>query len=170
MKKLLTLLFCAGLVQLPAQLIINEVASTNYNITQDEEGDYPDWIELYNAGPTAVNLAGYAVSEGKSLTPWVFKDSIIPANGRVLVYASGKNRNCQTCPVSDIDHWETAIFDDDIWEYKNGTSEPPSNWNDVSFAGGWATGPGGFGIGDGDDNTIIGGFSTAFIIAKSSKL
>ena len=104
MKKLLTLLFCAGLVQLPAQLIINEVASTNYNITQDEEGDYPDWIELYNAGPTAVNLAGYAVSEGKSLTPWVFKDSIIPANGRVLVYASGKNRNCQTCPVSDIDH------------------------------------------------------------------
>ena len=170
MKKLLTLLFCAGLVQLPAQLIINEVASTNYNITQDEEGDYPDWIELYNAGPTAVNLAGYAVSEGKSLTPWVFKDSIIPANGRVLVYASGKNRNCQTCPVSDIDHWETAIFDDDIWEYKNGTSEPPSNWNDVSFAGGWATGPGGFGTGDGDDNTIIGGFSTAFYYRKEFEI
>jgi hypothetical protein len=55
MKKVLLLFLVISITQLNAQLIINEVASTNYNITQDEEGDYPDWIELYNAGPTAVN-------------------------------------------------------------------------------------------------------------------
>jgi hypothetical protein len=46
MKKVLLLFLVISITQLNAQLIINEVASTNYNITQDEEGDYPDWIEL----------------------------------------------------------------------------------------------------------------------------
>ncbi len=56
----------------------------------------------------------------------------------------------------DIDHWETAIFADDIWSYRIGDSEPPADWNQPGFNdNSWQTGQGGFGYGDGDDFTAI---------------
>ena len=58
---------------------------------------------------------------------------------------------------AQVDHYETIIFDHDDWNYFEGVSEPPINWNAMSFdASGWATGKGGFGYGDGDDQTIVG--------------
>ena len=55
-----------------------------------------------------------------------------------------------------IDHWETVVFDDDIWKYLEGTSEPDTNWRKLAFNDAtWLQGQGGIGYGDGDDNTII---------------
>lgn len=55
-----------------------------------------------------------------------------------------------------VDHWETAVFNNDTWRYFVGTSEPNSNWKSLSFNDlGWAQGQGGFGYADGDDNTTI---------------
>ena len=55
-----------------------------------------------------------------------------------------------------IDHWETAVFENDFWKYYVGISEPDSNWRTVSFNDSlWQNGQGGFGYGDGDDSTII---------------
>ena len=57
---------------------------------------------------------------------------------------------------SGIDHWETAVYNSDIWSYRLGFSPPPFNWNKPDFNdSNWPKGPGGFGYGDGDDNTII---------------
>jgi hypothetical protein len=57
---------------------------------------------------------------------------------------------------TQVDHWETVVFADDIWSYRIGSSEPPNDWMQAGFDdGNWATGPGGFGYGDDDDNTII---------------
>ena len=54
------------------------------------------------------------------------------------------------------DHWETAIFASDEWEYIVPNEEPLSNWNEISFDDEmWITSQGGFGYGDGDDGTII---------------
>ena len=56
----------------------------------------------------------------------------------------------------NIDHWETAVFDNDIWKYLVGTSEPSANWRQISFNdASWPQGQGGIGYGDGDDNTVI---------------
>jgi hypothetical protein len=56
----------------------------------------------------------------------------------------------------NIDHWETAVFNSDNWRYFVGTSEPPSDWRSLSYAEtNWPKGPGGFGYGDNDDNTVI---------------
>lgn len=171
MRNLIYVFLLGCTFPLHAQIVLNEVAASNFNLIDDEDGDYPDWIEIYNAGVTSVNLSGYGIADHNTNTEqWKFSDTILPANGRLLVNASGKNRNCLTCPVSPVDHWETAIFDDDIWEYKNGTSEPPSNWNDVSFTGTWSTGPGGFGNGDGDDNTVIAGFSSSYYYRKEFEI
>ena len=43
----------------PAQIYINEVLSSNDSSEQDEDGDYSDWLELYNSGTTAVDLNGW---------------------------------------------------------------------------------------------------------------
>ena len=54
------------------------------------------------------------------------------------------------------DHWETAIFADDIWRYNVPDTELASDWNTNSFNdGSWTLGQGGFGYGDGDDGTIL---------------
>ena len=56
----------------------------------------------------------------------------------------------------NIDHWETAIFDNDTWKYLEGTYEPDTNWRKLSFNDSlWSQGVGGVGYGDGDDSTLI---------------
>ena len=45
-----------------------------------------------------------------------------------------------------IDHWETVIFEDDIWRYLEGTSEPDTNWRKINFNdSNWLQGLGGGG-------------------------
>ncbi len=70
----------------------------------------------------------------------------------LLIY--GISRIClQGQPVN---HWETAVFNNDIWKYYIGTSEPDADWRLLTFDdAAWAQGPGGFGYGDDDDNTVI---------------
>ena len=48
-----------------------------------------------------------------------------------------------------IDHWETAVFNNDTWRYFVGTSEPDANWRSLMFNDdSWAKSPGGIGYGD----------------------
>jgi len=64
--------------------------------------------------------------------------------------------NTLSAQLNSIDHWETIVFDNDIWTYFVGNSAPPANWNQPAFTPTtWLTGTGGIGYGDGDDNTII---------------
>jgi hypothetical protein len=66
-----------------------------------------------------------------------------------------------------VNHWETAIFKDNYWRYFPGTSEPDAAWRSLSFNdSGWATGKGGFGFSDNDDNTIIPQCISVFIRVK----
>lgn len=57
---------------------------------------------------------------------------------------------------SQIDHWETVVYEDDTWDYLVPTSAVDPSWRLNGFnAIGWSSGPGGFGYGDGDENTIL---------------
>ncbi|MEC8905676.1 MAG: lamin tail domain-containing protein, partial [Verrucomicrobiota bacterium] len=47
----------------PVAVVINEVMSNNETTVADGDGDFPDWIELYNAGDTAAELTGYHLSD-----------------------------------------------------------------------------------------------------------
>ena len=40
-------------------VVINEVMSSNGSTVYDEDGDTPDWIELYNSGTVGIDLGGY---------------------------------------------------------------------------------------------------------------
>lgn len=57
---------------------------------------------------------------------------------------------------AQVDHWETCVYANELWKYRVGTSEPPTNWNSLSFDDvAWLSGKGSIGYGDGDDSTVI---------------
>lgn len=81
---------------------ISEFLAQNGQSLQDNDGEYPGWIELYNGGSETVNLAGWFLSDSPTNpTKWRFPGvSILPANF-ILVFASGKNR------TNDLAHLHT---------------------------------------------------------------
>jgi len=64
----------------------------------------------------------------------------------------------------NIDHWETVVFEDDVWKYLEGTFEPDTNWRKLAFNdASWLQGIGGVGYGDGDDNTITNPVTSLYL-------
>ncbi len=54
-----------------AQVVINEVMASNVDSFADPQGEFDDWIELYNAGDVSVNLAGmYLTDDLDEPTKW----------------------------------------------------------------------------------------------------
>jgi len=63
----------------------------------------------------------------------------------------------------NVNHWEMVVAAADTWKYFPGTSQPPVNWLDSTFdPQTWASGPGGFGYGDGDDATVINAAASVY--------
>jgi len=75
------------------QLVINEFMSSNATTLQDSDGDYSDWIELFNNNDNALNLEGYMISDD-TLVPdkWIFPSITIMPGKHLLIFASDKNR------------------------------------------------------------------------------
>ena len=78
-----------------AQLVINEFAASNDVSFPGPEGDFPDWIEIYNAGSEDVMLGGYFLADdlvdptAMYEIPSTFPDSVtVPAGGYILFYAN----------------------------------------------------------------------------------
>lgn len=70
------------------KLKINEVCASNQSCLSDPNGNYPDWVELYNAGEQPLDISGYGLSDGKK-KPFKMtfpEDTIVPANGYLIVY------------------------------------------------------------------------------------
>ena len=65
MKFKIILLFSLifGFQSYSQNISINEIMSSNSNTISDEDGEYEDWIEIYNFGSTTVSLKGYGLSD-----------------------------------------------------------------------------------------------------------
>lgn len=63
---------------------LNELAA-DVRSEQPAGGLTNDWIELHNAGPQAVNLAGWSVSDGGSSRRFVFPSQSVPPGGYLVV-------------------------------------------------------------------------------------
>ncbi len=133
------------------QLVINEIAPSNISIIQNSDGDFSDWLEIFNSGSAVVNLAGYGLTDEAS-SPYQFKflsGSLQPGE-RMIVFASDSNSNML------VDHYEMAVSGNSPWKYKTGSPSLDTNWRNLSFDdSNWSTGNGGIGFGDGDDGTPI---------------
>ena len=68
-------------------LVINEIMAGNVNAVADQNGEYDDWVELYNGNSFSLNLNGYYLSDNENeLTKWTFPNITIPANGYLIVW------------------------------------------------------------------------------------
>ena len=74
-------------------VVLNEIQIANQTTIFDENADAPDWIELFNPGPTSVDLNGWGLSDNtNALFKWTFTNASLAPNAFMLVFASGKDR------------------------------------------------------------------------------
>ncbi len=80
-------------VGLVSALEITEILPQNEGGLQDADFSSPGWIEIHNETAAAVDTVGWHLTDD-ALVPgkWTFPARSIPANGYLLVFASGKNR------------------------------------------------------------------------------
>lgn len=71
-------------------LVINELMASNIAAVADQDGEYDDWVELYNAGSVAIDLEGYFLSDNENnLSKWAFPAVTLPANDYLIVWLDG---------------------------------------------------------------------------------
>lgn len=74
-------------------VFINEIMASNSSTITDEDGEYSDWIELYNSSNSPISLMGYHLSDDiEDIYKWAFPDTVILPNEYLIVFASSKDR------------------------------------------------------------------------------
>ena len=141
----LTISLCAQ-----STVVFNEVMSNNEQTLTDEDGDFVDWIELYNPADVPIQLEGYGVSDdAEEPFKWTFPALELQPQQHLLVFASDKDRR-------RLLNWKTVVREGDTWRYHVGHSNPGAWWNRSNFDdSGWPEGASGFGYSDNDDNTTV---------------
>ena len=84
------LIFCSTLYS--QSIRINEISASN-TIFFDEDGDTPDWIEIYNYGEQNISILDWSISILKMITPWKFPDISINSDEYLVIWASDKDRS-----------------------------------------------------------------------------
>jgi len=72
-------------------LIISEVMAVNTSAVPDENGEFSDYVEIYNSGDSPINLKGVGLSDRSDRIKFLFPDYEIPAKGFVVVFATNRN-------------------------------------------------------------------------------
>jgi hypothetical protein len=76
----------------PVPVVINELLASNISLA-DPQGEFDDWIELYNLGNTAVDIGGAYLTDNPSApTKWQIPlgkaaQTTIPPHGYLLIWA-----------------------------------------------------------------------------------
>ncbi|OAV44952.1 CotH kinase family protein [Lewinella sp. 4G2] len=126
LMKLLTCLLAILLsCTVQAQILISEAVSSNGQY-EDEDGDTPDWLELYNPGPD-INLHGYSLTD--ELTEprkWVLPDITVPANSYQLFWASDKDRR-------ESLHAYPLLQKGSVCRYLSPDASLPGEWTTIDY-------------------------------------
>src|SRR6266540_3882057 len=80
-------------VRAQSDLLITEIMADNRSSVADLDKEYPDWIEVFNAGAKPIDLAGYALTDDvRRPNQWAFP-AVTLAPGRFqVVFCSEKDR------------------------------------------------------------------------------
>ena len=114
-----TLVILCFLGSVNAQVLLNEGCNKNAFAVQDENGDAPDWIELYNNSASSVNLENWKLADQlNGLNAWIFPNLNIPAQSFMRVFCSGKDRygsppftpTANTTSFQPVVSWNTHPF------------------------------------------------------------
>lgn len=89
-------------------IYINEYMSNNKRFITDNDGEYSDFVELYNYGDKDVDLSGYFISDNINNTDkYMFQSVIIKSHEYLIVHLSSKNK------IDDYIHTNFSLSDKD---------------------------------------------------------
>ncbi len=75
-----------------AGLIISEVMPSNRTAVTDENGNYSDWIEIWNSTKNDMNLEGLGLSDKGDSIRFLFPAMILGADQRLVVFCDNTNQ------------------------------------------------------------------------------
>ncbi len=79
-------------------LRISEIMASNATAVTDENGDYPDWLEIWNTGNTAVNMEGVGLSDSGESIRFLFPAMELQPDERLIVFCSNTNQVNPSAP------------------------------------------------------------------------
>ena len=82
------------------RLVISELMANNESTLADDDGDFSDWIEIYNPGSDEVDLTDWCLTDNATVpAKWRFPAVTLGAREFLLVWASSKNRRAPGQPL-----------------------------------------------------------------------
>jgi hypothetical protein len=72
-------------------IVINEILPKNSQYGSDQDGEFDDWIELYNLANEDIDISGFYLSDSKKEpAKWKFPSgTVIGKNGFLIIWADG---------------------------------------------------------------------------------
>lgn len=68
-------------------VVINELMASNATTQADQDGEFDDWVELYNNTSTSINLGGYYLTDNANdLMKYQFPNVTIDANSYLIIW------------------------------------------------------------------------------------
>jgi len=134
-----------------SQLVLNEMMPFNGTTISDQFNEYPDWVEVYNAGTETLSLENYWLSDDKAIPKkWNLPAVDLQAGEYMVYFASGRDI------TTDISYWHTVADLADQWKYYLPVSDIGDTWKSTaSAASSWPLGKIGIGYSDNDDSTQV---------------
>ena len=81
-------------------LALSEVMTSNKGSVPDENGNYPDWVELKNTGSTTLDVGGFGLTDDLTAgVKYVFPSGTkVEAGGYIVVWCSGESTGGLVAP------------------------------------------------------------------------
>jgi hypothetical protein len=102
-------------------LVINEFMASNSSSIQDPQGQYDDWVEIYNFGSSPINVGGMYLTDDLSFpTKWQIpnnnpSETVITGGQYILIWADGDtgDTGLHANFKLDANGEEIGLFDED---------------------------------------------------------
>ncbi len=72
---------------------VSEIMADNASAFPDENGNFPDWLELVNTTDKEINLEGLSLSNRPDRARFIFPVLLLAPGGRVVVFCDNTNQN-----------------------------------------------------------------------------
>ena len=82
----------AGKTDAYAGLVISEVMASNGTSVPDDNGEYGDWIEIWNSADQPINLHNVGLSDRGDSIRFLFPEVTLQPDGRVVVFCTDTNQ------------------------------------------------------------------------------
>ncbi len=131
-------------------VVINEVCTSNVSCCEDENGDFPDWIEIYNPTPQDIDLSGYIINDSNDLKKekFVIPDGTILAAGSYYIFDPQFPLSSNSVVINLLDKEKHYIDRVQVPKLKYDTSygradDGSPEWNIKEPTPGWSNSDGG---------------------------